>query len=145
MEDQKRVSEFVHLKMFKLKQGEKIVGKTSIFDLSQADPEKRINSPKVLMKTDNTEKANQIFDIVTARFGQDESSGYMIQFIDVTSELKLEEQKRESRRLEMTNANVSHELRNPLNAIIAKNLERYLIYIEIRDFLSHGDPNKTSE
>ena len=51
----------------------------------------------------------------------------MLQFIDVTKDIQLDQQKQESRSLEITNATVSHELRNPLNSIIGFNLERNLI------------------
>jgi len=51
----------------------------------------------------------------------------MLQFIDMTQSVLLDIQKSENRNLELANANVSHELRNPLNSIVSFNLERNMI------------------
>ena len=42
----------------------------------------------------------------------------------------------------MINACVSHELRNPLNSIIAQNIEKYMLYKklqEILDIIKNGE------
>ena len=41
----------------------------------------------------------------------------------------------------MINAQVSHELRNPLNSIIAKNIEKKHLYEELQDNLSKPEIN----
>ena len=52
------------------------------------------------------------------KLSQDQSIA-MLQFINVTECIKLKETKQENRFLSMTNAFVSHELRNPLQSIVA--------------------------
>jgi signal transduction histidine kinase len=42
------------------------------------------------------------------------------------------EQKAKTQFTQMINATVSHELRNPLNSIIAKNLEKEKLYEEMK-------------
>ena len=52
----------------------------------------------------------------------------MLQIIDISSQVLLEKQKTHSKILTVMNATVSHELRNPLNSIIALNLETDNLY-----------------
>jgi len=44
----------------------------------------------------------------------------MVQLIDVSSKIKVEDLKLEKKLLTVMNATVSHEIRNPLNALIAQ-------------------------
>lgn len=43
----------------------------------------------------------------------------MIQLIDISHSILHDQQKAQNQSLEMINASVSHEMRNPLNSIIA--------------------------
>ena len=52
----------------------------------------------------------------------------MLQIIDISSKILLDRQKTHSKLLTLINATVSHELRNPLNAIIAINMEKTELY-----------------
>ena len=52
----------------------------------------------------------------------------ILQIIDVTDYIKYTEIKAKSQFTQLINACVSHELRNPLNSIIAKNIEKNALY-----------------
>jgi signal transduction histidine kinase len=84
----------------------------------------RNDQKKSKFKLLNSQKVATFFDVIATEFQNDGVKGSMIQFIDVTTEIMLEKEKEESKKLAMSNAQVSHELRNPLNSIIAQNLER---------------------
>mmetsp|Transcript_38350 Transcript_38350/g.58435 ORF Transcript_38350/g.58435 Transcript_38350/m.58435 type:complete len:136 (-) Transcript_38350:81-488(-) len=57
--------------------------------------------------------------------GQDK---VILQFKDITNDILQDQYKNENQLLEMINACVSHELRNPLNSIAAQNIEKESIY-----------------
>jgi signal transduction histidine kinase len=42
----------------------------------------------------------------------------------------------------LINATVSHELRNPLNSLIAQNIEKEALYEELKEEIEIGDKNK---
>ena len=75
----------------------------------------------------------------------------LIQLVDMTEhmllvEIKISSQfnqfKNKNELLSMINACVSHELRNPLNSIIATNTEKKHLYKELRRLLTQGEINK---
>lgn len=43
--------------------------------------------------------------------------------------------------LSLVNACISHELRNPLNSIIAQNIEKSSLYQELKSILASPNPN----
>ncbi len=59
------------------------------------------------------------------RSGQAKKS---VQFIDVSKDIKQDQYKVQTQLLEMINACVSHELRNPLNSIVAQNTKKRCLY-----------------
>ena len=52
--------------------------------------------------------------------------------MDISPKILLDKQKSHSKLLTLINATVSHELRNPLNAIIAFNMEKDELYDTLR-------------
>ena len=56
----------------------------------------------------------------------------MIQIVDVTHHILYTEYKAKIEFTSMINATVSHELRNPLNSIMAKNIEKEALYGELK-------------
>lgn len=64
---------------------------------------------------------------------------------DITHHILFSEQKAKTNFTQLINATVSHELRNPLNSIIAKNLEKLKLYEQMEaefyelDCLTHGN------
>jgi signal transduction histidine kinase len=59
----------------------------------------------------------------------------MVQIIDVSPGVMYDQQKAENSFLAMINACVSHELRNPLNSIMAQNIEKQHLYKELFSLL----------
>ena len=55
----------------------------------------------------------------------------MLQFIDISKTILYDMEKGHNAVLSMINACVSHEMRNPLNSIIAQNIEKDGIYQEV--------------
>lgn len=55
----------------------------------------------------------------------------MLQFIDISKSILYDNQKAQNQGLEMINACVSHEMRNPLNSIVAHNIEKKHLYIKL--------------
>ena len=56
----------------------------------------------------------------------------MIQIVDVTHHILYTEYKAKIEFTSMINATVSHELRNPLNSIMAKNIEKEALYGDLK-------------
>jgi len=59
----------------------------------------------------------------------------MVQIIDVSPGVMYDQQKAENSFLAMINACVSHELRNPLNSIMAQNIEKQHLYKQLFSLL----------
>ena len=60
----------------------------------------------------------------------------MLQFIDISKSILYDNEKLQNQALEMINACVSHEMRNPLNSIVAHNIEKKFLYAKLEDTLS---------
>ena len=58
-------------------------------------------------------------------------SMHMLQIVDISSSIIKQQQKNQIDQLELLNACVSHELRNPLNSIKARNMEKSYLYNNI--------------
>ena len=59
----------------------------------------------------------------------------MLQFIDISSSILYEQQKDHTEFLGLVNACVSHELRNPLNSIVAQDYLKKNLYQELRKII----------
>jgi signal transduction histidine kinase len=70
----------------------------------------------------------------------------LIQIVDVSHHILYTEFKAKVEFTSLINACVSHELRNPLNSIMAKNIEKEALYKELTRLFSEFNPNtKESE
>ena len=67
------------------------------------------------------------------KFFNNKEERLMIQFIDISMSILYNIEKTQSQMLEMINACVSHEMRNPINSIIAQNLEKRHLYKEMEE------------
>ena len=56
---------------------------------------------------------------------------FMLQIVDISNSIIKQQQKNQIDQLELLNACVSHELRNPLNSIKARNMEKSYLYNSI--------------
>ena len=63
----------------------------------------------------------------------------LLQIIDVTAYILYTEFKAKNQFISLINACVSHELRNPLNSIISKNIEKSALYLQLRSRLTSMD------
>ena len=52
----------------------------------------------------------------------------MIQILDISDSIMYQQEKNQTEQLSMLNATISHELRNPLNSIKARNMEKNYIH-----------------
>ena len=62
----------------------------------------------------------------------------MFQIIDVSSRILYDKQKAENKLVGVINASLSHEMRNPLNSIIAQNIEKARLYTELEKILEEN-------
>ena len=64
-------------------------------------------------------ETTQFYQIKKKTYGEDETESHVIQLIDISTSVRFRKLVGEHRLLEVINALVSHEMRNPLNAISA--------------------------
>mmetsp|Transcript_8094 Transcript_8094/g.12464 ORF Transcript_8094/g.12464 Transcript_8094/m.12464 type:complete len:116 (+) Transcript_8094:593-940(+) len=65
-----------------------------------------------------------------------EQKRLMLQVIDVSDSIRYDESKEQNQMLSILNATVSHELRNPLNAITGQNVQKEGLYGKIQKLLA---------
>ena len=63
----------------------------------------------------------------------------ILQISDVTSQIQYMEIKAQTEFSSLMNTIMSHELRNPLNSIIAKNIEKSALYQKMLELLNRFD------
>ena len=61
-------------------------------------------------------------------YQKNDSVKTILQIDNVTKHILFTEEKSKNKLASMINATVSHELRNPLNSVIAKNVEKEKLY-----------------
>lgn len=59
----------------------------------------------------------------------------MVEFMDISHTILHHQAKQENRFLAMANAFVSHELRNPLQSIVAQNIKKAKLYEELKNII----------
>ena len=59
----------------------------------------------------------------------------MIQIIDVSQSILYNQERDHTDMLKIINATVSHELRNPLNSLIAQNIEKQYLYENMKKII----------
>ena len=64
----------------------------------------------------------------------------MFQINDISAAIMYDQQQAKSTLLALINACVSHELRNPLNSIMAQNIEKQNLYKELKEHLKTLNP-----
>ena len=89
-------------------------GEYSLFDLLLKFDKTALNS-----YTFKIIGQNQFVRIKNTKLDRNEKNSLMLQINNVSSEIQYDNEKSHSDLLMMINATVSHELRNPLNSLIA--------------------------
>ena len=56
----------------------------------------------------------------------------MFQLIDISARILYDKQKEENKLVGLINASLSHEVRNPLNSIIAQNFDKKRLYEDLK-------------
>ena len=79
---------------------------------------------KLHLENNSNEDSEIYFIIKSTKIEQNDETSIMLQIIDVSLQVMYEKQKSLNSLLTLINATVSHELRNPLNSIIAINFEK---------------------
>ena len=63
----------------------------------------------------------------------------MIQFINISDTVNRDEIKKHNELLNLINATVSHELRNPLNSIVSQAMQNRVLFDEINEILTYNN------
>ena len=82
------------------------------------------------------DEIHNYFQIRLKRFYMENKEKILVQFIDISKSILYDNQKMQNQALEMINACVSHEMRNPLNSIVAHNIEKKHLYIKLEKALA---------
>ena len=82
------------------------------------------------------DEIHNYFQIRLKRFYMENKEKILVQFIDISKSILYDNQKLQNQALEMINACVSHEMRNPLNSIVAQNIEKKYLYIDLEKDLA---------
>ena len=114
--------------------------KGKIFLLKETSRINNHNSSNINLST------NQVYvQIKMTEFKQDDKTQVMFQFIDISNSIKYDKQKAENKLVGLINACLSHELRNPLNSIIAQNLEKAKLYAELEKLIEEQSDTEAKE
>ena len=68
----------------------------------------------------------------------------MIKFKDVSANILYKKEKSHNELLNLINATVSHEMRNPLNSISAQNIENMALYQELEEVIKNASTIETN-
>ena len=85
------------------------------------------------------EKPDLYFTIKINKITGENENEVMISFQDMSNEIKSNNEKAHNELLIMINATVSHELRNPLNSIVALNLQKEMLYNKIQELINNDN------
>jgi len=72
-------------------------------------------------------------------YEQNGEQASMVQIIDVSTRILYDQTRADNKFLSLMNACVSHELRNPLNSIVAQNIEKAKLYKDMESIIEE-DP-----
>ena len=84
-------------------------------------------------------KRSQYVQIKKTEFMIDGQKRTMLQIIDISANILYDKVKAMNQFQALINACVSHELRNPLNSIIAQNIEKKFLFEQMKELLLRKD------
>ena len=104
-----------------------------------------IKVPKVELQTKvfvfaqnyNSLFENKYFKVKVNILDGESENEIMVTLIDTTQEVLRQNEQAHNELMIMINATVSHELRNPLNSIVAINMQKEMIYKHIQDVIGN--------
>ena len=74
---------------------------------------------------------DKFFNIKVNELGGKNENEIMVTLIDTSQEVLRQKEQAHNELMVMINATVSHELRNPLNSIVAMNIQKVMLYNRI--------------
>lgn len=83
------------------------------------------------LKTFELQDARWYFQFKVTESTHNGQLNSMVQIIDVSDTILYERERGHTDMLQVVNATVSHELRNPLNSLIAQNIEKKALYKQL--------------
>ena len=107
----------------------------SLIGLTKMTNEELKNQRFYINKMDQTNETNLrgVLMIKLTQYNKDNDSQIMIQLVDISQNLELDQKVMENEMLQIVNATTSHELRNPLSSMIAQNTKKEELYKEMKD------------
>ena len=85
---------------------------------------------------------DKYYQIKASKIQIENQSSIMLKIIDITVEVMLNKQKTHNKLLSVINSTVSHEIRNPLNSIVAINHEKKYLYQALQNLFSQSISQK---
>ena len=82
------------------------------------------------------EEINTYITVRITHYNPEDASVIMITMCNVTKCILFDQLKQHNEILSIINATTSHELRNPLNAVIACNVEKEVLYLRFEELVS---------
>ena len=80
---------------------------------------------------------DQFVQLLITEYDMDGKLSIMIQIRNVSANILYDQSKADNKFLQMINACISHELRNPLNSIIAQNMNKEMLYKELENIIGY--------
>ena len=87
-------------------------------------------------------EANKFVRVENNELKIDEKKYSILQVVDVSSNIMYEKEKGEKNLLSLINATVSHEMRNPLNAIVSQNMLQTQVNSRLREIIQNKGAGK---
>jgi signal transduction histidine kinase len=104
-----------------------------------------IAKDQLLGDSDNKVEIKLYFKIKQKKYLKNDEEKVMMQIVDITKTIMYEEVYAQNQFLAITNATVSHELRNPLQSITSQNLKISLCLKELIKLISNNDDKPMRE
>ena len=92
---------------------------------------------KTFMFVKHFKTDEQYFKIKINHLGGNDKNEVMVSLIDTSQEVLRTNEQAHNELMVMINATVSHELRNPLNSIVAMNLQKVMLYAKIKAIINN--------
>ena len=83
-------------------------------------------------KNDDNLNIETIYEVKLTHYNEDDESKIMLQIVDISQSITLNEKIMENEMLEVVNATVSHELRTPLSSFMGQNIKKAALYNDIK-------------
>ena len=148
---EKQIFPFLKIKVFQKYQSQSSAStneeeknkQMSLYELSCMPPRQLKKMRVVFIQEDKDDEESmteqqKVFQIKLTQYDMDDEESKMIQIVDISKALLLDKKIMQTQILEIVNASVSHELRNPLNSLISQNIKKEALYKNIQKMIETG-------